>query len=252
MLLARPPGPGPANLSRSIRLFRLFRLEQTAPERFYQALAEDSVAQIGAWTGLQDRRVLDVGAGPGYFRDAFERAGAHYVGLDVAAGDLASQGATATAAVVGSGMDLPVRSGSVDVCYSSNVLEHVPRPWRMADELVRVTRPGGLIYLSFTVWYGPWGGHETSPWHYLGGRAAAERYARRHGRRPKNDFGRSLFRVDVRDALRWSEQLREADPVEAFPRYAPSWAFGVVRLPLLRELATWNLVLVLRKRTDAR
>jgi SAM-dependent methyltransferase len=191
-----------------------------------------------------------VGAGPGYFRDAFERAGARYIGLDVEAGDLAGQGGTA-AAVVGSGMGLPFRTSSIDISYSSNVLEHVPRPWLVADELVRVTRPGGVVYLSFTVWYGPWGGHETSPWHYLGGRLAAERYARRHGRRPKNDFGRSLFRVDVGDALRWSGRQTKAEVLGVFPRYAPSWAFGLVRLPVLREVATWNLVLVLRKRAES-
>ncbi len=46
--------------------------------------------------------------------------------------------------VIGSGMQLPFRDDCLDVCYSSNVLEHVPDPWRMADEMVRVTRPGGI------------------------------------------------------------------------------------------------------------
>ena len=59
----------------------------------------------------------------------------------------------------------------------------------MADEMVRVTRPGGLIFLSYTLWWGPWGGHETSPWHYLGGGRAARRYERRLGHRPKNVYG---------------------------------------------------------------
>ena len=38
--------------------------------------------------------------------------------------------------------------------------------------MVRVTKPGGLVFVSYTVWWGPWGGHETAPWHYLGGRFA--------------------------------------------------------------------------------
>src|SRR5690606_39471967 len=62
-----------------------------------------------------------------------------------------------------------------DVCYSSNVLEHVPDPWRMAEEMLRVTRPDGVVFLSYTVWFGPWGGHETAPWHFLGGRHARDR-----------------------------------------------------------------------------
>ena len=98
-------------------------------------------------------------------------------------------------------MELPFRDGAFDVCYSSNVLEHVPEPWRMADEMLRVTRPGGTVFLSYTVWYGPWGGHETAPWHFLGGRYARRRYARKHGKQPKNKYGESLFRVTVRDGL---------------------------------------------------
>ena len=87
-------------------------------------------------------------------------------------------------------MELPVRSAAVDLCYSSNVLEHVPRPWQMGDEMVRVTRPGGFVFLSFTLWYGPWGGHETAPWHYLGGARAARRYAARTGTPPQERLRR--------------------------------------------------------------
>ena len=50
-------------------------------------------------------------------------------------------GEVARRTVVGSGMRLPFRDGAVDVCYSSNVLEHVPDPWVMVDEMLRVTRP---------------------------------------------------------------------------------------------------------------
>src|SRR4051795_13519055 len=64
-------------------------------------------------------------------------------------------------------MRLPFRDDAVDLCYSSNVLEHVPDPWRMAEEMLRVTRPGGVAFISYTSWYGPWGGHETAPWHFL-------------------------------------------------------------------------------------
>ena len=46
----------------------------------------------------------------------------------------------------------------------------------MIDEMVRVTRPGGTVFVSFTPWWSPWGGHETAPWHYLGGEYARRRY----------------------------------------------------------------------------
>jgi hypothetical protein len=117
----------------------------------------------------------------------------------------------------------------------------------MADEMVRVTRSGGTVFLSYTVWYGPWGGHETAPWHYVGGRRARRRYARRHGHEPKNRFGESLFAVTVRDGLRWAREQKSAEIVAIVPRYNPWWSHWLLRIPLLREVVTWNLVIVLRK-----
>lgn len=39
---------------------------------------------------------------------------------------------------------LPMEDASFDLTYSNQVLEHVPRPWLAAAEILRVTRPGGL------------------------------------------------------------------------------------------------------------
>ncbi|WP_053202997.1 methyltransferase domain-containing protein [Jiangella muralis] len=235
-------------LTRSVRLFRAFLSEQRDPDHFYGVLAADSVAQLSVYADLRETLVLDVGGGPGYFRDAFRRAGARYLSVDSDLGELSARGEPEPGSVMGSGMALPIRDGAADVCYSSNVLEHVPDPWTMAEEMLRVTRPGGIVYLSFTVWLSPWGGHETAPWHYLGGESAARRYRRRHGHEPKNRFGASLFPVSVADALLWARHTPHGELLDAFPRYHPWWARGVVRVPGLRELATWNLAVVLRRR----
>lgn len=237
------------DLRRAVRLFREFRLEQTDPARFYGALAEDSVAQLTQYVDLAGATLLDVGGGPGYFADAFERAGSTYLSVDADVGELTGAGpARPGSTVVGSGLDLPFRDGSVDVCYSSNVLEHVSDPWRMAEEMLRVTRPGGLVFLSYTVWFGPWGGHETAPWHYLGGRFARRRYARKHGHEPKNRFGESLFAVTVSQGLEWAHRQSAADVLDVVPRYNPRWSWWVLAVPGLRELVTWNLAIVLRRR----
>lgn len=231
---------------RSLRLLTDFTHEQDDPARFYGALAADSAAQLSAHADLDGALLLDVGGGPGYFRDAFEDRGARYVALDADAGELTGLGDTGPRTVLGSGMELPFRDDCVDVCYSSNVLEHVRWPGRMAEEMLRVTRPGGTTYLSFTCWWGPWGGHETAPWHYLGGQRARERYARRHGREPKNVYGESLFAVRVGDALRWARSRTDADLVAAYPRYNPRGTHWLTRVPGAREVVTWNLVMVLR------
>lgn len=239
------------SLARSVQLFRAFLVEQTDPDHFYSVLAQDSVRQVNGWTGLSGAVVLDVGGGPGYFADAFTAAGARYAGLDPDVGELSARGATGANTLRASGLALPIADGSVDVAYSSNVLEHVARPEAMADEMLRITRPGGLVYLSWTPWLSPWGGHETSPWHYLGGRRAADRYMRKHAKRPKNDFGRSLFACSISQMWRWTraaERAGRAEVVAFLPRYHPAWARWAIRVPGLREIVSWNAVIVLRAR----
>jgi SAM-dependent methyltransferase len=234
-------------LLRSVRLFRLFRKEQTDPESFYAALAEDTVGQIEDYCDLTGRTVVDVGGGPGHFTAAFAERGARCYLFEPDSAEMLSRGPAPSGAVLADGYWLPVRDGGADLCLSSNVLEHVADPLGLIDEMVRATRPGGLIYLSFTNWYSPHGGHEMSPWHYLGSRFAERRYVRRNGRLPKNRFGVTLFPVHVGAILRLMRSRGDIGIVDALPRYYPRWCKEIVRIPGLREIATWNLALILRR-----
>ena len=176
------PGPGATwrrhrGLLRSVRLYRLFRKRADRPGgASTRGLAEDTVCQIEDLLrperqhGRRRRRrprALHRGA-PGTRRPLLPvRAGLR--------GD-AQPRAAPSGAVIADGYWLPVRDGAADVCLCSNVLEHVSDPLGLIDEMVRATRPGGLIYLSFSNWYSPHGGHEMSPWHYLGFQFAERRY----------------------------------------------------------------------------
>lgn len=242
-----------ATLRRAVRLLSEFRFEQSDPARFYGAVATDTAVMVAdLWQDLtgappDGRTVLDVGGGPGYFAAAFARAGMHYIGVEPDSSEMHAGPAAAdrtTTYVRASGTALPFADGSVDVCLSSNVAEHVPDPWRLGREMLRVTRPGGLAVLSYTVWLGPFGGHEMGLTHYLGGARAAARYTRKHGHPPKNNYGSSLFAVSAADGLAWAAETGAL--VAAFPRYHPRWAWWLTRIPVLREFLVSNLVLVLR------
>lgn len=240
-----------ANLARSVRILRAFRAEQANSSAYYSLLADDTVRQLGQYTQLNGRLVLDVGGGPGFFVRALRRAGARAFCVDADAGELAGSGRAEPGSILGSALDLPVASQRVDVTFSSNVLEHVPDPERMLAEMVRVTQPGGTVFCAFTNWLSPWGGHETSPWHYLGGKRAAQIYHRRYGREPKNLYGRSLYAFSIGQALRWARTQANAELIDAVPRYLPGWSRPIVRLPGAREVLTWNLLIVLRRSPQA-
>ncbi|GAB3498676.1 class I SAM-dependent methyltransferase [Flexivirga lutea] len=231
-------------LGRSVRLFRAFLVEQTQPEVFYGTLARDSCELLAELTDLRGARVVDVGAGPAEFAHAFRAAGATYVPID----HDASVPSVRDGGVVASAEALPFADRSVDVVFSSNLWEHVRAPERAADEMVRVVRPGGLVFLSYTNWLSPWGGHETSPWHWLGGERAARRYTRTRGHPPKNTVDSTLFRVSVTQGLQWARHHPDVQVLAARPRYLPDVARHVLRVPGLREIVTWNLLLILRRR----
>jgi SAM-dependent methyltransferase len=245
-----------ATLTRSLRLLSEFRYEQPDPERFYRFLAADTAAMVSdLWLATHGgpptgRTLLDVGGGPGYFAAALGDAGVRYIGVEPDPSEMhaagpAFAGVTDTF-VRASGMALPFADDSVDICLSSNVAEHVPRPWQLGGEMLRVTKPDGLAVLSYTVWLGPFGGHEMGLTHYLGGERAAARYARKHGHPAKNNYGSSLFAVSAADGLTWAASTGAA--VAAFPRYHPRWVWWLTSVPLLREFLVSNLVLVLRPR----
>ena len=112
----RSPDPAyRSGLLRSVRLFRLFRAEQTDPERFYASLAEDAVGQVAEQGELDGRTVVDVGGGGGWFTAAFRARGAHCYLFELDPAEMLARGGTPEGAVLADGYWLPVRDGGADI-----------------------------------------------------------------------------------------------------------------------------------------
>lgn len=236
------------DIHRTIEHLRAFRVETSDPGRLYRLMATDALDQVASTIDLEGALFVDVGGGPGYVTEDAASRGARCITIDRHAPELHLHGRQPAAALVADGARLPLPRARVDIVHCSNVLEHTPVPFEMLDELVRIVRPGGVAYISFTNWFSPWGGHETSPWHYLGGEWAAVRYARKHGHEPKNRYDQSLFKLHVGDIVRWTRTRTDVDVLDLSPRYLPRIARFVVAVPGVREVACWNLRLVMRRR----
>jgi SAM-dependent methyltransferase len=203
-------------------------------------LAGDTRRYLESRFGLDGARVLDLGSGHGGSSAPLAAAGARMVSLD-------RRPMGGIRPVIGEAARLPFRSGTFDGVVCSNLLEHVPSPPRVVAEIARVLRRGGWVYLSWTAWYGPLGGHEYSPWHYLGTRTA-----RAIGRRVRfgvgdNVPGEHLFPVHVGPTVRGIERTEAFTILFAGPRYWPSQTW-ILKVPGLREVATWNCLLLLERR----
>jgi hypothetical protein len=57
--------------------------------------------------------------------------------------------------------------------------------------------------------------------------------------------------LSVADVLRWCEACEDATVLDTFPRYYPRWTKPLVRVPGVREILTWNLVVVMRRTEGA-
>lgn len=83
--------------------------------------------------------VLDIGCGEKPYADLFD--GTKYFGINY--GTLNS-----SPDVVGNALNVPICDGSVDIIFSTQVIEHVPNPFRMVEECARILKPGGFLILT--------------------------------------------------------------------------------------------------------
>ena len=117
------------------------------------------ISEFLASYGLQNKRVLEIGAGAGGLQDVAR----DYVGLDIAE---AARIHFHKPFVQGSATDLPFADSQFDVILTVYTLEHVPNPETALNEMRRVVKDGGYIYIA-PAWDVPWWrsrGYDMRPW----------------------------------------------------------------------------------------
>ena len=89
--------------------------------------------------GITEGRILEIGGRSNPYRELFSNF--DYVHLD-----LEQTGEDVIVADITQCPDIP--SESFDVILSVDVFEHINRPWKAAEEITRLLKPGGLTYHS--------------------------------------------------------------------------------------------------------
>jgi SAM-dependent methyltransferase len=225
----------------------LFLAEKRDPEPFYAELATRTFATFPF--PLDGQRVLDLGCGPGHYSRGMRAAGAVVVPVDLDPSEFALPGGPPGGHLVADGCRLPVPDAAFDGVFCSNLLEHTPNTAAVFREVARVLRPGGWAWISWTNWYSPWGGHEITPFQYLGPRWGPRAYERLKGRPRKNVPGEGLFPVHIGTTLDLASREPRLRLLDAVPRYYPSQRW-LIRVPGVREVLAWNCLLLLERRSE--
>ncbi|MBX5469711.1 MAG: methyltransferase domain-containing protein [Thermoleophilaceae bacterium] len=238
----------PRGLRRVRTLWRLWREEKENPAPFYRLLAAEAAEDLDRRYGpLTGQTIVDLGCGPGFYTEALRALDATVIPVDNDPAELSMVGDPPEGALLADAAALPLEDASVDGAFCSNLLEHTPDAHAVIREIERVLRPGGWGYISWTNWYSPWGGHDMTPYQFLGPRLGPRLYERRHGPPRKNPYGAGLWPVHVGPTLRYVRSRPGLEVERVEPRYWP-WARFIAHLPLAREVLMWNCVIRVRRR----
>ena len=123
---------------------------------------EVRAAELLGFTRLAPGSVaLEVGCGDGMVSNSLLKRGFRSLAVDQSERGFDTRAVTSGVEfIVSSGKLLPLETGSVDLAFSYNAFEHIGHPQAAAEEMLRVVRPGGTVFLSFGPLYNsPFGEH---------------------------------------------------------------------------------------------
>lgn len=116
-------------------------------------------------------RIVDAGAGTGELvrelSGIYERRGISVVGIEYSEeGRRLAHERKGTELLDGSILDLPLQDSSCAVMIALDVLEHVEDDARAFSEMLRVTKPGGLIIINVPAFMSLWSDWDISLGHF--------------------------------------------------------------------------------------
>lgn len=136
--------------------------------------------------------------------------------------------------------------GQYDLVIFSNVLEHLAKPERLISEIAKLLKPTGRLYLSWTNWLSPFGGHDFAPFHYLGPKFGRWVHHKLTGRWSDHVPYAGLYPTYIGDVLKQIRAEPSLKVIRMTPRYYTEFPF-LLRIPVAREFLAWNCAILLEK-----
>ncbi|HWQ04468.1 MAG TPA: class I SAM-dependent methyltransferase [Longilinea sp.] len=108
----------------------------------------------------ESHRILEVGCGTGWIAHLFSQNQQSIYANDIVLNLYPEVDRSGIKLALGDAGRLPYCNNAFDLVYSINSFEHFEHPESILDEMIRVLRPGGVIFIAFNpLYYSPWGLH---------------------------------------------------------------------------------------------
>ena len=153
-----------------------FNLEDEGKETFAEWEFEQSkrlnryyLPEIDLLKEIQGKTILDIGAGSGGKTTFYALNGARRVtGIDMeegfitqARGFASSKNVKNTDFIVANAEEMPFQDASFDMCVMNDVFEHLSKPEVVLQEVNRVLKPHGKVFINSPPYFHPYGAHLT-------------------------------------------------------------------------------------------
>lgn len=205
---------------------------------------------------IKGLRILDLACGIGGYSEALSNAGAEVIGLDINAINVRNE----LSFIIANALKTPFMPHAFDLVICASLIEHVPNPRNLMNELIRLVNPKGFIYISFPPFYSINGGHQFSPFHYLGEKTSVsltrwrERYIGKkwymdlsydNKTTYENAFGNwGLFPLTIKAMT----ELIDEYPVTLINRSTRWLPIDFSGIPYIGEVITWHVQFLFQKR----
>jgi len=204
---------------------------------------------------LHDLVILDLANGFGGETSVFQKNCKSVVGLDLNPPPINLN----TEQIIADATLTPFPDMTFNFIVCASLIEHVPDPKKLLNEISRIITPNGHVYLSFPPFYSFFGGHSFAPFHYLG-----EKNAITLTRIFNNLFNRKIFnkREIVAEnyekafsnwglykmTIKKAKQLINDSDFIIVDQSTKWSVINFSKIPLLNEILTWHNQFILRKR----
>ena len=236
---------------RKLWFFNFNRLKNGNYGLMREYFAQVVISEIEEFVPFEGKKVLDIGGARGELCKVMsEKRGCDTVNLEPAPYEYGQYSSDFlwSRTVEGFADKIPFKNNEFDIVICRSVIEHIlPEKQQLSlDEMYRVTKPGGICYVTVPPWFNPLAGHGLKPFHYLPFRYAKLLAQKAYGKNieEKSWRERRLFKITFN---KMSKLVDGAGFKVKATRDTHFRLHFLTRIPIIREIAVPSVAFILSK-----